>query len=92
MKPQFALAGAFLRKMRMDHYDLSQAKLAKKIGVHVQFVSNWERGLCAPPDHCLKKLLPKSLWHVYAAVALDDNYSRLQRHFRKMGLLKHDLR
>ena len=25
--------------------------------VHVQFVSNWERGICAPPNHCFEKLI-----------------------------------
>jgi hypothetical protein len=23
----------------------------------VQFVSNWERGLCAPPSHCFHELI-----------------------------------
>ena len=37
---------------------MSQAELARSLkNVHVQFVSNWERGLCAPPGHSLEKLI-----------------------------------
>lgn len=33
-------------------------ELAGKIGdVHTQFVSNWERGMCAPPNRCFQKLI-----------------------------------
>lgn len=35
----------------------SQSELAKKLKVHVQFVSNWERGICAPPAHCFQLTL-----------------------------------
>lgn len=40
---------------------LSQAELAKLVGVHSQFVSNWERGLCRPPEHSLKKMAEKNM-------------------------------
>ena len=36
----------------------TQTQLANEIGnVHSQFVSNWERGLCAPPSHSLPRLI-----------------------------------
>ena len=38
----------FFRKKRLVA-GLTQGTLASKIGVHVQIVSNWERGLCKPP-------------------------------------------
>lgn len=49
--------GQYLREMRVSS-GLTQAELAEKLGdVHTQFVSNWERGLCAPPNHCFQKLI-----------------------------------
>lgn len=35
----------------------TQAELAEKLKVHTQFVSNWERGICAPPSHCFQQAL-----------------------------------
>ncbi|AZZ36768.1 hypothetical protein CIK05_08175 [Bdellovibrio sp. qaytius] len=54
---EFSNLGQYLKQKRMSS-DLTQGELAEKLGdVHVQFVSNWERGLCAPPNHCLEKLI-----------------------------------
>lgn len=54
---EFSKLGQYLKQMRQDT-DLTQAALAKELGnMHVQFVSNWERGLCAPPNHCFEKLI-----------------------------------
>ncbi len=54
---EFNNLGAFLKKKRVDA-GFTQAELASKLGdVHSQFVSNWERGLCAPPGHSLHKLI-----------------------------------
>ncbi len=54
---EFNHLGAFLRQKRIDS-GFTQAELAEKLGdVHSQFVSNWERGLCAPPGHSLHKLI-----------------------------------
>lgn len=51
--------GDVLRKLR-EAVNLTQSDIALQCGVHSQFVSNWERGLCNPPQHCLK-LLAKAL-------------------------------
>lgn len=54
---EFSKLGQYLQQMRLET-DFTQAALAKQLGnVHVQFVSNWERGLCAPPNHCFEKLI-----------------------------------
>lgn len=54
---EFNHLGTYLREKRLEK-DLSQAELAKSLkNVHVQFVSNWERGLCAPPGHSFHKLI-----------------------------------
>ena len=47
--------GQFLKRLRKVN-KLSQAELAKKIGVHTQFISNIERGLCLIPHKKFKKI------------------------------------
>lgn len=52
----YSCVGTFLRELR-ERADLTQMELATKLGdVHSQFVSNWERGKCHPPQHCLRRL------------------------------------
>lgn len=54
---EFSNLGTFLKQKRIDS-GLTQNELATKLGdVHSQFVSNWERGLCAPPSHSFHKLI-----------------------------------
>lgn len=54
---EFNYLGEYLREKRLEK-DLSQAELARALNdVHVQFVSNWERGLCAPPGHSFHRLI-----------------------------------
>lgn len=48
--------GAYLKEKRIEA-KLTQANVAAPLKVHVQFVSNWERGLCAPPSHCFQQVL-----------------------------------
>lgn len=48
--------GMYLKERRLA-VGLTQAELSKKLKVHVQFVSNWERGACAPPSHCFQQAL-----------------------------------
>lgn len=55
----FASLGKVLRELR-EKNGLTQAGLGEKCEIHAQFVSNWERGLCAPPKHA-HKLLAKAL-------------------------------
>lgn len=53
MKP-FENTAPQLRLLRPK--GVSQASVAKKYKVHVQFVSNWERGTCLPPMPVMRKI------------------------------------
>ena len=54
---EFFELGQYLKEKRVSA-GFTQAELASKLGdVHTQFVSNWERGMCAPPNHCFQKLI-----------------------------------
>lgn len=53
----FKHLGLFLQQHRIQK-DLTQKAVSENLSnVHVQFVSNWERGLCAPPGHCMDDLI-----------------------------------
>lgn len=54
---EFKNLGNFLKKKRVGA-SYTQRELASALGnMNSQFVSNWERGLCAPPSHCFQKLI-----------------------------------
>jgi DNA-binding transcriptional regulator YiaG len=53
---QTALSPEEIRSIR-EAADLSQSALAKKLGVSVNSVSNWETGSTSPRAASLKKLL-----------------------------------
>lgn len=55
MKTPFKLTGELLRGFRIDK-KMSQGDLSEALDIHIQYVSNWERGTCMPPKHCLKRL------------------------------------
>lgn len=49
--------GQYLKQSRQA-MGYTQSELSELLqNVHVQFVSNWERGLCAPPNHCFEKVI-----------------------------------
>ena len=52
----FQKLGKYLQERRLAA-GLTQAEVSKTLKVHVQFVSNWERGQCAPPSHCFQQAL-----------------------------------
>lgn len=55
--PTHVRFGQFLREKRLFS-GVSQGKVAKSLGYHSpQFVSNWERGLAAPPMVMLVKII-----------------------------------
>lgn len=54
MKSKFENTAPLLKRLRAP--GVSQAKIAKKYKVHVQFVSNWERGTCLPPMPVMRKI------------------------------------
>lgn len=89
MEKTFQKLGEALRKRRKE-LGLTQAEVAKGADVHVQFVSNWERGLCYPPEANHKKLAkilklgPTKRGDFYDAPervaiweALSDDYDRI---------------
>lgn len=47
---------AYLKKRRIA-LDMTQRELAEKVGVHIQYVSNWECGKCGPPSAKFKKVV-----------------------------------
>lgn len=47
--------GRFLREQRLK-LKMSQPQIARVVGCHTQFISNIERGICAPPLKVLKVL------------------------------------
>jgi transcriptional regulator with XRE-family HTH domain len=54
---EFTNLGKFLKKKRSEK-KLTQKDLALALGgMNSQFVSNWERGLCAPPSHSVEDLI-----------------------------------
>ena len=55
-KQNFIRLGKFLKEQR-KRLNLSQRQVAKELGYHTQFVSNMERGLCAPPLKALTILI-----------------------------------
>jgi len=48
--------GSYLKAKRIET-KLTQAEASEYLKVHPQYVSNWERGLCAPPTHCFQHTL-----------------------------------
>lgn len=56
MSVEFENLGLYLKEKRMSAR-LTQLELAQRLNVHSQYVSNWERGTCAPPSQCFQKAL-----------------------------------
>lgn len=51
----FNKAGLILKTFRINN-KMTQLEISKKVKVHSQFVSNWERGKCLPPLPAMKKI------------------------------------
>ena len=56
MRRQFVRQAVIFSKARSIK-GVTQAQLGDLVGVHPQFVSNWERGLCAPPKEALDRVI-----------------------------------
>lgn len=77
---EFSNLGNFLKKKRIER-NFTQRELASALSdVHTQFVSNWERGLCAPPSHCLQNLIEllKINREALVGVMLEDSRATIQ--------------
>lgn len=82
---EFQNLGVYLREKRLSA-GLTQTELSQSLKVHVQFVSNWERGLCAPPSHCFHHLidvLELSRDQVVSAMVSDSKRSIEAKVFKK---------
>lgn len=78
--------GTYLQTKRLEA-KLTQATVSKRLKIHVQFVSNWERGLCAPPAHCFQQLLEilkVDRKKVVTAMLLDSKITIEEKVFNKM--------
>lgn len=53
---KFISVKAYFKLIR-EQNELTQQELADKLKIHVQYVSNWERGECLPPAKQLKWFL-----------------------------------
>lgn len=70
----FTHLGKYLKEKRINA-GYTQYELAEKLKVHVQFVSNWERGICAPPSHCFQitlDILKADRKKIVSAMLLDS--------------------
>lgn len=56
LKQHFGQLGDYLKSKREKRH-MTQIEVAKACQCKSQFVSNWERGQCAPPWDILKKLI-----------------------------------
>jgi transcriptional regulator with XRE-family HTH domain len=75
----------FLRESRISQ-DISQLSIAKKLGYSsAQFVSNWERGLSAPPLSCVVKLakLLKVSEHTLFEKIVEMNIEKVEHDLRR---------
>lgn len=82
---EFQNLGIYLREKRLSA-GFTQTELSQSLKVHVQFVSNWERGLCAPPSHCfhhLIEVLDLSREQVVSAMVSDSKRSIEAKVFKK---------
>jgi transcriptional regulator with XRE-family HTH domain len=85
MKELFKVLGDFLQSRRIKA-GLSQGDVATKLGYSSpQFISNFERGLCAPPLNKLKMLL--ALYDLNGEDVMKLMLKEHEKHLRKaLGL------
>jgi DNA-binding transcriptional regulator YiaG len=69
-----------LKKYR-NKKNMTQGDLGKYLKVHTQFVSNWERGKCLPPDKVmsiiLKSIDTTEFLQLYAADMIEHYKKRV---------------
>ncbi|MGZ3651213.1 MAG: helix-turn-helix domain-containing protein [Bdellovibrionota bacterium] len=86
MKELFQVLGDYLQSKRMK-VGLSQGDVATKLGYSSpQFISNFERGLCAPPLNKLKMLV--ALYDMSGEEVLKLMMKEHERHLRRALSLK----
>jgi transcriptional regulator with XRE-family HTH domain len=86
MKELFQVLGEFLQSKRIKA-GLSQGDVATKLGYSSpQFISNFERGLCAPPLNKLKLLV--QLYDLNGEEVMKLMLKEHEKHLRKSLNLK----
>lgn len=55
MRAEFKRTGRWLASIR-ESRNMTQAELGRRLNMHSQYLSNFERGLCMPPKAKLKRL------------------------------------
>ncbi|MCO5143201.1 MAG: helix-turn-helix domain-containing protein [Oligoflexia bacterium] len=87
MKELFEVLGGYLQNKRVK-VGLSQGDVAKRLGYSSpQFISNFERGLCAPPLTKLKGIV--NLYNLNGEEVVKLMLKEHERHIRKaIGISK----
>lgn len=81
MQELFENLGTFLQKKRIKA-GLSQGDVAKALGYSSpQFISNFERGLCAPPLNKLRTII--TMYEVPAESVMNIMLKEQEKHLRK---------
>lgn len=81
MKDLFEVLGSYLQEKRVEA-GLSQGVVAAKLGYSSpQFISNFERGLCAPPLAKLKSII--DMYDLNAEEVIKIMLSEHEKHIRK---------
>ncbi len=81
MKDLFEVLGSYLQNKRLKA-ELSQGDVADKLGYSSpQFISNFERGLCAPPLPKLRTLI--DLYDLNAEEVIKIMLGEHEKHLRK---------
>lgn len=65
----------YLRRSRLVK-NMSQRALAKKLGYHAQYISNWERNRCLPPVSIMRELCKILSLDVETLVSLLVEYEK----------------
>lgn len=89
---EFLNLGLLLKNKRIQK-KFTQAELASALDMHSQYVSNWERGLCAPPAdrfHRLIELLKIKRVHVVEAMLADAKNEIREKVYQKRKTRKID--
>lgn len=87
---EFQNLAKYLQERRLA-LGFTQAALSKKLKVHVQYVSNWERGMCIPPTHSFDKvleILKVDREQVVKAMVLDSKVQIEEKVFQRKKVKK----
>ena len=86
MKEYFS-SGKLLQTYRSIE-DLTQAELARRLDIHVQYLSNSERGMCLLPPEALAELSKISGWgnKMMKAIVIDNARNVRNKYSKILGV------